>query len=173
MKINKGFTIVELLIVIVVIAILAAISVVAYNGIQDRAYNSRVVSAVSQYHKAFIQYRTINGTYPNIDSCLGANYPNNACWAGAANGTSPQRSVNASLDSALAEFMPNKPEVATELINLPSIGYRAGIIYLPNDTTYPRRVSYYLKGNNQNCMFTVSTQVNEGPATQCTSQLPA
>lgn len=33
----KGFTLVELLIVIVVIAILAAISVVAYNGIQTRA----------------------------------------------------------------------------------------------------------------------------------------
>jgi prepilin-type N-terminal cleavage/methylation domain-containing protein len=34
---HSGFTIVELLIVIVVIAILAALSVVAYNGIQNRA----------------------------------------------------------------------------------------------------------------------------------------
>lgn len=34
---QKGFTIVELLIVIVVIAILAAISIVAYTGIQNRA----------------------------------------------------------------------------------------------------------------------------------------
>jgi prepilin-type N-terminal cleavage/methylation domain-containing protein len=33
----RGFTIVELLIVIVVIAILAAITIVAYNGIQSRA----------------------------------------------------------------------------------------------------------------------------------------
>lgn len=37
-----GFTLVELLIVIVVIAILAAISVVAYTGIQERAYESAV-----------------------------------------------------------------------------------------------------------------------------------
>lgn len=34
---TAGFTIVELLIVIVVIAILAVISIVLYNGIQDRA----------------------------------------------------------------------------------------------------------------------------------------
>lgn len=32
-----GFTIVELLIVVVVIAILAAITIVSYNGIQERA----------------------------------------------------------------------------------------------------------------------------------------
>ncbi|MCA9336234.1 prepilin-type N-terminal cleavage/methylation domain-containing protein, partial [Candidatus Saccharibacteria bacterium] len=44
MKIRKhrlsGFTIVELLIVIVVLAILAAITIVAYNGIQQRSRDS-------------------------------------------------------------------------------------------------------------------------------------
>ena len=40
-KRSSAFTIVELLIVIVVIAILAAITIMAYNGIQSRARDSQ------------------------------------------------------------------------------------------------------------------------------------
>ena len=43
---NRGFTIVELLIVVVVIAILAAITIVSYVGITNQAYDSSVQSDV-------------------------------------------------------------------------------------------------------------------------------
>lgn len=50
-KQQKGFTIVELLIVIVVIAILAAITVVAYAGIRQRAESSARLSEMSQLQR--------------------------------------------------------------------------------------------------------------------------
>lgn len=48
---NRGFTIVELLIVIVVIAILATVTIVAYNGIQNRAKASAAQSEAAQVAK--------------------------------------------------------------------------------------------------------------------------
>ena len=63
-KQTRGFTIVELLIVIVVIAILAAISIVAYNGIQKRARDAQRLSDITQIDKALKSYYAVNGTYP-------------------------------------------------------------------------------------------------------------
>lgn len=55
-----GFTIVELLIVVVVIAILATITIVAYNGIQQRAKVSTVQSGASQAGKKILSYAPQN-----------------------------------------------------------------------------------------------------------------
>ncbi len=52
-----GFTIVELLIVIVVIGILAAITIVAYNGVQARAQLAKRESDVATYYKAIVMAR--------------------------------------------------------------------------------------------------------------------
>lgn len=68
---RAGFTIVELLIVIVVIAILATISVVAYSGVQARARDSGRVSRIQQIAKAIELYRIDNGQYPPIEDGAG------------------------------------------------------------------------------------------------------
>lgn len=60
-----GFTIVELLIVIVVIAILAAISVVAYTGIQNRASDSAVKSDLRNLAMIIQQKYAVTGEYPS------------------------------------------------------------------------------------------------------------
>lgn len=46
---QRGFTIVELLIVIVVIGILASITIVAFNGIQNRAHDTTVQSDMRNF----------------------------------------------------------------------------------------------------------------------------
>ena len=78
---QKGFTLVELLIVIVVIAILAAISIVAYNGIQNRAYDSTVQSDLRSSYNKLINFKTlsdnnvfpipnVNGDAPELNSIM-------------------------------------------------------------------------------------------------------
>ena len=63
----RGFTIVELLIVIVVIAILAAITIVAYNGIQNRANDNVIQSDLSKFAKTVRLYEAENGALPKGD----------------------------------------------------------------------------------------------------------
>jgi len=59
---SLGFTIVELLIVIVVIGVLAAITIVAFSGIQNRARASSASSALSQAAKKIAVWRVDSGT---------------------------------------------------------------------------------------------------------------
>lgn len=69
---TRGFTIVELLIVIVVIAVLAAIAIVAFNGAQARASFSRYQADMKSIVKALELYKAENGSYPvttNQDGC--------------------------------------------------------------------------------------------------------
>ena len=163
---TSGFTIVELLIVIVVIAILAAITIVAYNGIQQRAKNAQVVSGVNAYVKAIESFKAVNNSYPSLSGCLGANYPSDQCWTinGVAN-----RVVNSSLDSQLSEFIPNKPTLATSLLEM-GTGYtglqRAGLVYVYNSSTNIE-LRYYLAGNNQSCSIDGFAFANEGNLSRC------
>ena len=60
---TRGFTIVELLIVIVVIGILAAIVIVAYNGVQQRARDATVRADMANSAKKMAIDNTLNGSY--------------------------------------------------------------------------------------------------------------
>ena len=76
LKTNKnGFTIVELLVVVVVIAILATITVIAYNGIQNRAKDSSVRNELGQLSKKIESSKIISSSerYPATLSDAGIN----------------------------------------------------------------------------------------------------
>lgn len=61
---SRGFTIVELLIVVVVIAILAAVTIVAYNGISTQAKESALKSDLVAGAKQLQLIKVQNGNYP-------------------------------------------------------------------------------------------------------------
>lgn len=65
-KKTSGFTIVELLIVIVVIGILAALVVTTYNGIQQKARDTERKTDVNALHGQVEAYQAQNGKYPTL-----------------------------------------------------------------------------------------------------------
>lgn len=70
---SRGFTIVELLVVIVVIGILAAAILVSYTGINQRAIVASLQSDLTTSAQQLKMYYTDNGTYPQ--SLNGSNCP--------------------------------------------------------------------------------------------------
>ncbi len=85
---QHGFTLVELLIVIVVIAILASVSVVAYNSVQKRSKTALIYANATQLAKVVSIYGHEHGNFPGgiVSSCFGdaADFPatslNNEGW---------------------------------------------------------------------------------------------
>ena len=63
-KSTSGFTIIELLVVIVVIGILASITAVTFRGVQQRARDAQRRSDLTIIAKALEYYKIDNGSYP-------------------------------------------------------------------------------------------------------------
>jgi prepilin-type N-terminal cleavage/methylation domain-containing protein len=166
---QRGFTIVELLIVIVVIGILAALVLNAYSDIQRKARNAQTISAVNAYRKGYIAYATDKGDYPvNSNYCLGDGYPSDLCW------DNRSYKPNVTANAALKEYMGQSlPDPSTKRVYRNSTdGARAGILYV-NDFS----LRYQLEGDaNESCGISGATQLaytsgqSEGP--ECRLNLP-
>ncbi len=112
----QGFTIVELLIVIVVIAILAVISVAAYSNIQMKARNSARIAEAKEWVKILNMYAVSQGQYPfsSGSACLGYNFPIyspntvGSCWdANIATAVLQNDVVNKDIEQKLGISLPN------------------------------------------------------------------
>lgn len=73
---QQGFTIVELLIVIVVIGILAALVITTFTGIQKRARNTERETDIKALHGQVEAYFAQEGRYPTLANL------NEATWRG-------------------------------------------------------------------------------------------
>ena len=66
MNIKKGFTLIELLVVIAIIGILASIVLVSFPSANNKAKDSRTVSAAAQAKRIMLQIFTIDNNYTNF-----------------------------------------------------------------------------------------------------------
>ncbi|MCC4907770.1 type II secretion system protein [Microbacterium sp. cx-59] len=124
---RNGFTIVELLIVVVIIAVLAAIVIANYSGIINRARSVSMHTAATQYRDALALYQAQYGRYPRsfadhapmygsgyYYACLGKGYtvhggPKAACvWSAGHNAY-----VDAAFNDELAKVATYSPNMAT------------------------------------------------------------
>lgn len=76
---KAGFTIVELLIVIVVIAILATIAIVSYNGVQARAQQAKIDTDIATILKAVHAARASESK--TLAQLTGSTASGGSCWS--------------------------------------------------------------------------------------------
>ena len=150
-RMGSGFTIVELLIVIVVIAILAAISMAGYNSLQQRTNNTAKIAAINQIIKLIDLYTVQYGKFPSTSGGSGIC----ATVDGECTNSAGVANTNTSGHSTL---MTELRKVGTPpSVNQPAINGSYGVqyIYEPtatfNGDSAPVRIEYWLDGNNVNC----------------------
>lgn len=90
---SHGFTIVELLVVMVVIGVLAAITIVSYTGISQRAISSSLQSDLDNASRQLKLFQIDNSNYPATIDCTIPDSATNKCIK-SSNGTALYYSTN-------------------------------------------------------------------------------
>lgn len=185
---KSGFTIVELLIVIVVIGILAAITIVAYNGVQQRANNLNRTTAAKEWQKLIIAYHAQNGQYPsgtlNNHICLGTGNPTDFDLNADedCNGTGNIKHPITSVNNAYASIVGKLPSFPGTKLTSASTGTVAGLSIRSYETSNPGTAEaktqhpmlhYWMEGNDQDCILRPVMQYVSGGLTPSTNSFTA
>lgn len=156
---RRGFTIVELLIVIVVIGILAAIVIVAYNGIKARADEASLQSEVSQLNKKLLVYKVTNSDALPIDASTGG-------FTVANNHTLYYRVTPDGKNYCLASSMQGDPTVAYSATSTqPAVkkGTCEGYVVVPGSATFSTSDFWVMKYEAKNVSGRALSQAANTP----------
>ena len=121
---KKGFTIVELLIVIVVIGILAAITIVSFNGVTARARDTQRVQDAENIVKALEIYKVTNGVYPSANST-----PNAQSWEVSTTGSAATNFLSPLVTSKVVSKIPVDPKNTADPLDLNPDWAKANFMY--------------------------------------------
>lgn len=163
---TKGFTIVELLIVIVVIAILAAISIVAYTGIQQRSNNAATISKAKQVVKlvkaqqAILGGGSVSGT---SNQCMTLD---NECTSDTGTALT---SSNTNIVNALSDVGQLPASTTAEAGGKYGVRYNHWTVRTFNGVVTPMQVTYFLQGNAVKCELANIRHQNEQHANTSTT----
>lgn len=152
---QKGFTIVELLIVIVVIGILAAITIVSYNGITARANTNTAKSNASTFANKAEVYQADSGanTYPDAATDI----------TGASAGSSYYISADALTITYGTTALTSSSSVSSIRILKCGSGSPANQAAIDNTNITGLEVYYFDYVNNEE----IATPISVGDTTDC------
>ena len=160
-KKQTGFTIVELLIVIVVIGILAVITIVAYAGVQKRAEYATIANLADAGIKALEMYKHEYGSYPTTSFCFGVGYTDRLgsaepdCYWDLDTGDTT--STNDVMNDRLAKIISTQPTVGaftTRLYtrwNYQGAQYSYSTLLTLDGTPHRNWFVYYIPDSNGTC----------------------
>ena len=143
---QSGFTIVELLIVIVVIGILAALVVTTFSGIQQKGRDKERQTDINAVHQQVEAYYAQEGKYPSLSQVNTASFR------------------QASMKGLDAEALKDPKGTAQTLVAAPAANSYAYAVLASDDTA--------CDNTSKDCTKYTLTATNEGsPATYAKSSL--
>lgn len=113
-KLKKAFTIIELLVVVAIIGVLAAVVIISVEGAQSKGRDTRRVSDLAQARKAFQMYYERNGTFqPSTGYGYSGGIYDGQAWFNATSADSPTNYASKSV----AQFLVDQGLVSNIIID--------------------------------------------------------